>query len=78
MTGESALDHFLNTDPRDVGCEQALPATVSVGNRAADRRGGGRPGSVSRPADRAVQRGGYALRVLVAIIPALVGLLVGK
>lgn len=24
MTGESALDHFLHTDPRDVGCEQAL------------------------------------------------------
>ncbi len=24
MTGEGALDHFLDTDPRDVGCEQAL------------------------------------------------------
>jgi hypothetical protein len=24
MTGSSALDHFLNTDPRDVGCEQAM------------------------------------------------------
>jgi hypothetical protein len=24
MTGGSALDHFLNTDPRDVGCEQAM------------------------------------------------------
>jgi hypothetical protein len=24
MTGWSALDHFLTTDPRDVGCEQAM------------------------------------------------------
>jgi hypothetical protein len=24
MTGSSELDHFLNTDPRDVGCEQAM------------------------------------------------------
>jgi hypothetical protein len=24
MTGWSALDHFLATDPRDVGCEQAM------------------------------------------------------
>jgi hypothetical protein len=23
MTGYSALDHFLGTDPRDVGCTQA-------------------------------------------------------
>jgi len=23
MTGYSALDHFLRTDPRDVGCAQA-------------------------------------------------------
>lgn len=24
MTGRSALDRFLTTDPHDVGCEQAL------------------------------------------------------
>jgi hypothetical protein len=24
MTGWSALDRFLTTDPRDVGCEQAM------------------------------------------------------
>jgi hypothetical protein len=24
MTGWSGLDHFLATDPRDVGCEQAM------------------------------------------------------
>jgi hypothetical protein len=24
MTGWSALDQFLSTDPRDVGCDQAL------------------------------------------------------
>lgn len=24
MTGSDALDRFLDTDPRDVGCEQAL------------------------------------------------------
>jgi len=24
MTGYSALDHFLRTDPRDVGCTQAI------------------------------------------------------
>jgi hypothetical protein len=24
MTGSSELDQFLNTDPRDVGCEQAM------------------------------------------------------
>lgn len=24
MTGWSAIDRFLTTDPRDVGCEQAL------------------------------------------------------
>jgi hypothetical protein len=24
MTGWTALDHFLATDPRDVGCEQAM------------------------------------------------------
>ncbi|MDT4982770.1 MAG: hypothetical protein QOF95_260 [Pseudonocardiales bacterium] len=24
MTGSSALDRFLQTDPRDVGCEQAM------------------------------------------------------
>ncbi|MDT4934830.1 MAG: hypothetical protein QOK11_2722 [Pseudonocardiales bacterium] len=24
MTGWSALDHFLATDPSDVGCEQAM------------------------------------------------------
>jgi hypothetical protein len=24
MTGQSGLDHFLRTDPRDVGCAEAL------------------------------------------------------
>jgi hypothetical protein len=24
MNGWSALDHFLRTDPRDVGCDQAM------------------------------------------------------
>lgn len=48
MTGWSELEHFLRTDPRDVGCEQALAmldvyvdlvlADTAAG--AADRYGG--------------------------------------
>ena len=45
MTGWQALDGFLRTDPRDVGCEQAMEAldvyvdVVSAdGAEAAERR----------------------------------------
>ena len=45
MTGRQALDEFLRTDPRDVGCEQAMEVLdiyvdiVSTdGAEAAERR----------------------------------------
>jgi hypothetical protein len=45
MTGWQALDQFLRTDPRDVGCEQAMEvldiyvdAVVKEGAAATSRR----------------------------------------
>jgi hypothetical protein len=43
MNGWSALDRFLRTDPRDVGCEQAMEMLqvyaelVACGERAEER-----------------------------------------
>ena len=45
MTGWQALDQFLHTDPRDVGCERAMElldiyvdAVVAEGAAATERR----------------------------------------
>ena len=45
MSGRHALDQFLRTDPRDVGCEQAIEvldlyvdAIVKDGTEATERR----------------------------------------
>jgi hypothetical protein len=45
MSGRDALDRFLRTDPRDVGCEQAIEvldiyvdAVVIDGREATERR----------------------------------------
>jgi hypothetical protein len=61
MTGWSELDRFLRTDPRDVGCAQAIETLhvyaelVAAGGPAEQRYPGGAPASM-RPVRRGLRR----------------------